>query len=356
MKEKTVKAHRRYLPLLLAVAISITAQAMPVLAETNSGRASSNSGETPSNPVHHCTRQVDGSDITDWSYVYFGSYPQTEVTGDALALDIMDAPYDENGDAWVDGIKYRRISESDTNYHGYFGDAQYRYFKWEQIKWRVLRNDGSTLFLMADKGLDCKNYNETFAPITWEGCTLRDWLNGGFYETAFSSGEQEAIVAQEVVNEDNPYYGTEGGKDTRDNVYLLSIGEVTDPAYGFCRDSDTNSASRWIQASDYAHAMGVNIDNNGAYRGNSLWWLRSPGQYASAVADTHEMGSVYQGGFSANNVSVACVPALHINLSSNLWSLADDGTIGEEEPSGTDISIFGTPGSNKGTNLHRERK
>ncbi len=95
------------------------------------------------------------NDKTDWSYVYFGSYPQSEVTGAALTKAITGAAYDANGDAWVDGVKYRRISKNDTNYDGHFGDSAYRYFKWERIRWKVLQNDGSTLFVLADLGLDC---------------------------------------------------------------------------------------------------------------------------------------------------------------------------------------------------------
>ena len=418
MKKKTPKPLRRFLSLLLAAAISITAQAMPVTAEaaeiaeiteipettetaeigkateaeeiaeaaeeiagipetaetreitetaetaeipetteteeiagTNIIQPLSIAGGSPANPVHHCTKQDDGSDTTDWSYVYFGSYPQTEVTGDALTPAITGASYDADGDAWVDGIKYRRISKSDTNSSNYFGYAQYRYFKWERIKWRVLKNNGSTLFLAADKGLDCKDYNDTYTSITWENCTLRSWLNSEFYGTAFSNGEQGAIVTQDVVNEDNPYYNTEGGNDTRDKVYLLSIGEVTNPEYGFCENYSTYSASRRVQASDYAHVRGA-ATNSGSYEGNSWWWLRSPGDDTDHAADVYSYGSVISDGDFVNDDCDACVPALHINLSSDLWSLADDGTSGEGGNGGTageSVSSFTMDATASGT-------
>ncbi|MCI9175802.1 MAG: hypothetical protein HFH49_12830 [Lachnospiraceae bacterium] len=287
---------------------------------------------SPANPVHHCTKRDDGSDTTDWSYVYFGSYPQTEVTGDALTTAITGAPYDGNGDAWVDGVKYRRISKSDTNYDVHFGDAQYRYFKWEQIKWRVLKNDGNTLFLLADKGLDCEDYHDNGGSITWENCTLRSWLNNEFYGTAFSDCEQAAIVVQDVVNEDNPHYATEGGNDTRDNVYLMSIGETTNPEYGFCEDDITYSVSRRIQASDYAHARGGDIAG-GTY--NSRWWLRSPGNETYYAATVINNGDINKVGTSVYMYYYVCVPALHLNLSSDLWSMADDGTSGEGGNGGT---------------------
>ena len=218
---------------------------IPVLAETagktvNAAEAAERTGETrelPKNPVHHCMKE----DSTEWSYVYFGSYPQTEVTGGALTEAITGASYDANGDALVEGTKYRRISRSDTNNDNYFGDSEYCYFKWERIKWRVLQVNNSMMFVVADQGLDCKNYDEGDASVTWETCTLRNWLNNDFYGMAFDSREQGAVVPQTVVNEDNPTYGTEGGNNTQDKVFLLSIGEVTNPDYGFCEDYDAFS-------------------------------------------------------------------------------------------------------------------
>ena len=286
---------------------------------------------SPSNPVHHCTKQSGGSDCTDWSYVYFGSYPQSEVTGDALTSAITGAAYDSNGDAWVNGTKYRRISKSDTNNTNYFSSSTYRYFKWERIKWRVLQNDGNTLFVVADRGLDCKDYHDPGDSITWENCTLREWLNNDFYGTAFSSAEQGAVVEQTVVNEDNPYYNTEGGNNTNDKVYLLSIGEVTNPSYGFCEGYSTYSASRWMQTSDFAHARGAYTYSNSNTGGNAntWWWLRSPGYSTIRAACVDDYGYVDRLGHDVYYNYDAVVPALHINLSSHLWSLTDDGTSGE---------------------------
>lgn len=297
---------------------------------------------SPANPVHHCTKKNDGTDYTDWSYVYFGSYPQSEVTGDALTAAITGAVYDNNGDAWVSGTKYRRIRRSDTNNTDYFGSKAYRYFKWERIKWRVLQNDGNTLFVVADKGLDCKNHNEVRKSITWENCTLREWLNNDFYGIAFSSAEQGAVVGQTVVNEDNPYDNAEGGNNTNDKVYLLSIGEVTNPYYGFCEDRGTHSASRWMQRSDFAQARGAYTYSSSDTGGNAntYWWLRSPyddydtftaanvDPYGSLCSRAYNMGSYFIDFYTV-------APALHINLSSNLWSLTDDGTSGAGGNGGT---------------------
>lgn len=322
------KTRQKYMSLLSMAAILLTTQGIFAQTSDASGKQTK-AEELPANPVHHCMKQEDGTDDTDWSYICFGSYPQTEVKGDALTSAVTGASYDAHGDAWVDGTKYRRICKSDTNYHGYFGDRDYRYFKWEPIKWRVLKNDGSTLFVIADRGLDCKDYNEEFAPVTWEECTLRKWLNSEFYHAAFDSGEQEAVVDCTMANQNNPEYGTEGGNNTNDKVYILSIEEAANPSYGLCEDSDMNSASRLFKASDYAHAMGAGtgVDEYGG----SCWWLRSPGSTGDSAAAVLGSGYIHEAGSSVNIISSSVVPALHINLSSDVWSLAEEESSGDGE-------------------------
>ncbi len=313
------------------------------LAEPEAGAARAGS---PANPVHHCNTEDGTQDTTTWSYVYFGSYPQSEVTDTAIkqAIDSAisqgmgqaagTAESSEGIDVWVNGTKYRRISKDDTNNTSYFDEVTnngYRYFKWERIKWRVLQNNGSTLFVVTDKAIDCKDYNEEYTEITWETSTVRNWLNNSFYNTAFSRSEQGAIVMQNVVNEDNPEYGTEGGNNTSDNVYLLSIGEVTNAAYGFCSDYSVSSASRWVQPSSYARARGTYTYNDSYTGGNDncWWWLRSPGVNSSIAANVNDNGYVNRYGVNVYDINDGVCPALHINLSSGIWSMADDGTSGE---------------------------
>ena len=284
--------------------------------------------EFPKNPVHHCTKKDDGSDNTEWSYVYFGSYPQSEVTGDELTEEITGASYVADGDARVNGTRYRRISWSDTNGDDY---STYRYFKWERIKWRVLNVNDSTMFVLADQGLDCGVYNEEYTDVTWENSALRNWLNNDFYEMAFNSGEQETIIEQLIANEDNPYHSIEGGNDTTDKIFLLSLSESMNPNYGLCENYSTYSASRWIKASNYAYVRGA-IATSDDYVGNCWWWLRTPGSSMDSTACVYGSGCIYEYGFEVFYDTGACVPALHINLNSDLWSIAEKetGVKGEE--------------------------
>ena len=218
---------------------------------------------------------TDGNGVTTWDCIYFGNYYQ---------------------------------SNSSTK---------------EPIKWRVLSVNGNDAFLLADQNLDAKPYNEKYTSVTWATCTLRTWLNDTFLSTAFTSAEQAAIRNTTVVNEDNPYYGTEGGENTTDKVYLLSIAEASNTAYGFNGEFDTSSNTREAKNTAYAKECGASTATSAEYEGNGWWWLRSPGYNSDFASDVDSIGCGVDYGHSVYDDNYAVRPALHLNLSSStLWSYA----------------------------------
>ena len=218
---------------------------------------------------------TDGNGVTTWDCIYFGNYYQ---------------------------------SNSSTK---------------EPIKWRVLSVNGNDAFLLADQNLDAKPYNEKYTDVTWATCTLRTWLNDTFLNTAFTSAEQAAIKNTTVVNDDNPYYGTEGGENTTDKVYLLSIAETSNTAYGFNGEFNTSSNTREAKNTAYAKECGAWTSTSTEYEGNGYWWLRSPGSGSNFASCVDDYGYGYDGGGNVNDVLDAVRPALHLNLSSStLWSYA----------------------------------
>lgn len=80
--------------------------------------------------------------------------------------------------------------------------------------------------------------------VRFKSKQIRSWLNGEFYNTAFSAEEQAAVVIADVVNEDNPFYGTEGGSDMADKVWLLSLGEV-EKYFGIPMTPESNLYYGW---------------------------------------------------------------------------------------------------------------
>ena len=189
----------------------------------------------------------------------------------------------------------------------------------EPIKWRVLSVNGNDAFLLADQNLDAKPYNEKYTDVTWATCTLRTWLNDTFLNTAFTLAEQAAIRNTTVVNDDNPYYDTEGGVNTTDKVYLLSIAEASNTAYGFNGEFGTESGTRVAKNTAYAKECGAWETSEG----NGWWWLRSPGGSSGRASRVSNDGYGYDAGTFVTHGYYAVRPALHLNLSSStLWSYA----------------------------------
>ena len=89
----------------------------------------------------------------------------------------------------------------------------------EEIEWLVLARENNRLLIISRNALDSKPYNTEDVSVTWETCTLRTWLNQDFYNTAFSSEEQEMIPTVTVKAEKNNIYGPDPGNDTQDRVF-----------------------------------------------------------------------------------------------------------------------------------------
>ena len=236
------------------------------------------------------------------------------------AVSLQNPTTNENGVTTWDCICFGKYWQNYTNGDGKADQNDQK----EPIKWRVLSVNGNDAFLLADKNLDAKPYNKERTSVTWATCTLRTWLNGTFLNTAFTSAEQAAIKNTTVVNEDNPYHGTEGGENTTDKVYLLSIAEACNTVYGFNGEFRADSETREAKNTAYAKECGASTWMGTEYEGNGWWWLRSPGTDRSINASyVDDSGYGDYDGYSVDTVIDAVRPALHLNLSSsNLWSYA----------------------------------
>ena len=84
-------------------------------------------------------------------------------------------------------------------------------------------------------------------------------------------GRTGAIKNTTVVNDDNPKYGTEGGVNTTDKVYLLSIAEACNTAYGFNGKFDAYKETREARNTAYAKECGAWTWMGTEYEGNGIW-------------------------------------------------------------------------------------
>lgn len=196
---------------------------------------------------------------TEYDYVDYGLYPQREITGDNLTKEIMNASYNEEGDAVVNGNFIKRISvdevrgRMDTALSNSWKDKVYRYYKYEPIQWRVLNCDGNSLMLLSEKVLDYQYYNRAKTG-SWDESQLKQWLNSSFLEQAFTKNEQEKLLGS-----------------TGEKVTLPSGSDILNKAYGFVDKKDVLAVSRRAWTSDYAESVGAPVVTEGNARENTYW-------------------------------------------------------------------------------------
>ena len=172
------------------------------------------------------------------------------------------------------------------------------------IEWIVMKKEGNQVLLLSKYVLDAKPYNEEWEDVTWETSDIRQWLNNEFYTTAFNKTEKAKIQTSLIKNEDNSEYGTSGGNDTEDKVFLLSEKEA--------ETLFSDEEERIAKATEYAEKSGVDVNKEKA----AWWWLRSPGGYSDGAAVVSCSGWVYGSGDDVDNDSDGVRPALHLNLQS----------------------------------------
>lgn len=235
-------------------------------------------------------------------------------------------------------------------------------FNNDRIKWRVLSVNGDEALLLANKVLDggaaekgiMYNENEDFQNVTWETATIRSWLNGygssanregkdysanNFVNKAFSSAEKAAIYESVVQNPNNPKYKTKGGNATKDKIFLLSIGEATNPAYGFPKKTGTSKERKAKNTAYVAQKDSGQI----AY---DWWWLRSPGETSDTAVCVDLLGYVHPYGASTPS-TLGVRPAIRLNLNSTTWQNA--GTVSVKKAGPKKVALKKAESKKKGT-------
>ena len=269
--------------------------------------------------------------------VSFGSYPQSRVTDSATvsALDKIsknwvsygyysgNSGYDgsmkpgdwmQYADILLGGTKYRAVrftqyrpdyttlsSSSGNSYqddNGYTVNNVY-YFKYEPLKWRVL--DPSTGLVLCESIIDSQAYSNTVYEYgtdesywndlehthyanDYATSSIRAWLNDDFYNIAFSSSQKTSILTS-----DNKVDSKYDSETTYDKVFLLSLSEMQNTAYGFPANEMPSSA-RQAKGTDYAKCQGLWVDSSNEC---SVWRLRSAGSYSRDARVVRSDGNIY---------------------------------------------------------------
>lgn len=266
---------------------------------------------------------------TRWNYVYFGRFPQSEVTGDELTDEIINAPYNQNGDVVVDGVKYRREY---ANKH--VTPKTYKYYRYEPVKWRVLQNTGNSLLLLSDLNLwyveDISS--DATRKHDYAISNLRSALNGydgfenwdnldysvkgtNFFSMAFYEKEQDILELLAAADT---------GK--KDYVTIPSYELITNAAYGFGSDK-----TRVGETTDY-------LDRSMKERFGNVakdWsYIRNK--------ELHPVPISGSANYSAGSYGAAR-PLIRINIDSELWSMVCPETVFEvKDMQATQVKLSGS--------------
>ncbi len=204
------------------------------------------------------------------------------------------------------------------------------------IDWRVLSIENNKALLISEIIIEEQMYDIGFKDVTWENCSIREYLNGEFYNKL---GTAKSAVLETSNWSYSPFYESDH-TTTTDKVFLLDVHDVV-RYFGdggiFLWDIERYSKenSKFILKSDgkYLHdqydTARIASDETGRA---TWWWLRSPGEsiyhpfkvlkrggfikahykYKAAVVDFD--GSVDIGGCTVNYSGVGVRPALWLNL------------------------------------------
>ncbi len=214
------------------------------------------------------------------STVFFGHYPQRREASAAIIEEFAKLgkpkPSDSNGwtvllvnkeekpytwyrDEVIDGKKYRAVyftkfrdvyslqdsdvSNNPQRANGYTPLRIYC-FSFDPITWNIKSQTSNHAELIADRGLDSREFNCFDMYNDWESSSLHNWLNEEFLTTAFSEEEQERLCWLD-------------GTPDEDRVYLVD------------RRADKNFYEKEISigASDYFKCLGGMGDGSV----NSFW-------------------------------------------------------------------------------------
>lgn len=176
----------------------------------------------------------------------------------------------------------------------------------DRYEWRVLDIQNNAALIITEDIAELRAYHDISIDIIWADCELRKYLNSEFYDK-FNVINKSKIISVTNKNPDNPWYGTKGGEDTRDNIFLLSIEEVVCRYFG---DSSAKLQNRgknqkyWFQRKD---------ENNSKRKSKFdgcewWWWLRSPGRANWKAVYIHGDGNV---GIQGNSTFRCNISTLH---------------------------------------------
>ncbi|MBE6587308.1 MAG: TIR domain-containing protein [Ruminococcaceae bacterium] len=165
----------------------------------------------------------------------------------------------------------------------------------EKIEWYVLDVKDDKALVISTYGIECKPYNTECINITWGSSTIREWLNGAFLDTAFSTIEKSMIPKMSV-----PASTPSQGDTTYDRVFLLDGNEVGEYL-----------PSNMVKCKPTEYLLAYGSTYNSTYKYWS-WWLRTTYDNEASYIGFDGYGGTYK----VDTETYMIRPALWIDINS----------------------------------------
>jgi len=91
--------------------------------------------------------------------------------------------------------------------------------------WKILDIQNNRILLLSDTIMTKGNYHDYKEEVTWDNCTIREYLNGVFYDTLFNP-QEKAFIQETLIINSHQRRRVNIGQNTMDKLFLLSVDEV----------------------------------------------------------------------------------------------------------------------------------
>lgn len=190
----------------------------------------------------------------------------------------------------------------------------------EEIEWYVIDVEDDFAILMSVYALECKKYNDDIENVTWEKCSLRQWLNNNFYNSAFNENEKSIIRVTYLENKSNSKSGISGGNSTQDRVFILSFDEASEYFEADKNASKSNPFDYHLSclpthyaerkgAQKYENCNTLDPDNDTT----CMYWFRTVGKSQNKAVDMN-VAFMNQSGSDVNDSKHGVRPCITVNL------------------------------------------
>lgn len=172
----------------------------------------------------------------------------------------------------------------------------------DDISWLVIDENDSGILVISKYCIAKQETSSSYE--TWETSVAREWLNNEFYSNAFTTEEKNKIITSTIVNDDNADTGMDGGNDTSDKLFLLSIDEAN--KYFTSKEDRKAYGTLYLQ-----ELVDEDEDSFG-------WWLRTPGKRFVTLSSEQ----IYQSYVGSNGYvyTEGCTAAVYNNgLRPAMW-------------------------------------